>query len=40
MGNLTSQRDGRNRWLYVEYDALNWLVAKRQDSADGPLLAE
>ncbi|MEZ4770438.1 MAG: hypothetical protein R2844_18675 [Caldilineales bacterium] len=39
-GNLTSQRDGRNQWLYFEYDALNRLVAKRQDSANGTLLAE
>ncbi|MCO5245534.1 MAG: hypothetical protein M9927_17235 [Anaerolineae bacterium] len=40
VGNLTSQRDGRNQWLYFEYDALNRLVAKRQDSANGTLLAE
>ncbi len=40
MGNLTAQRDGRNQWLYFEYDVLNRLVAKRQDSANGALLAE
>jgi RHS repeat-associated protein len=40
VGNLTSQRDGRDQWLYFEYDALNRLVAKRQDSANGPLIAE
>ena len=39
-GNLTSQRDGANRWLYLEYDALNRLTKKRQDSAAGTLLAE
>ncbi len=40
VGNLTSQRDGRNQWLYFEYDALDRLVRKRQDSAAGPVIAE
>ena len=39
-GNLTSQRDGANRWLYLEYDTLNRLTKKRQDSTSGTLLAE
>ncbi|WP_343423753.1 hypothetical protein [Candidatus Amarolinea dominans] len=39
-GNLTSQKDGANRWLYLEYDALNRLIRKRQDSAAGAILAE
>ena len=39
-GNLTSQRDGANRWLYLEYDALNRLIRKRQDSVAGAILAE
>jgi YD repeat-containing protein len=39
-GNLTSQRDGASRWLYLEYDALNRLIRKRQDSPTGTILAE
>jgi len=40
VGNLTSQKDGRNQWLYLEYDALDRLSKKRQDSPTGPVIAE
>ncbi len=40
VGNLTAQRDGRGLWVYQEYDALNRLIRKRQDSPTGPLISE
>ncbi len=38
-GNLTSQRDGASRWLYLEYGALNRQIRKRQDGPTGTILA-
>ena len=41
VGNLTGQRDGRNQWLYLEYDDLNRLIRKRRDTAStGAKVAE
>ncbi|MBX3014480.1 MAG: hypothetical protein KF832_23375 [Caldilineaceae bacterium] len=39
-GNLTSQRDARNLWIYMNYDDLNRLTSKRKDSTSGPKIAE
>jgi YD repeat-containing protein len=39
-GNLTSQRDARGWWLYLEIDGLNRLIRKRRDATNGPVLAE
>ena len=39
-GNLTGQADGAGRWLYLEYDALNRLLRKRQELPNGPIVAE
>jgi len=40
LGNMTSSTDARGRTLFYTYDALGRQTSVRQDSADGPKLAE
>jgi RHS repeat-associated protein len=39
-GNLTSQRDARNQWIYMSYDAINRLDTKRLNSTTGTIIEQ